>query len=97
MSLRQVEERTGLSNAHLSQIERGVIRRPDPAIVMQLCDIYDLDHSRVVEWGGYVDTGLRAAPNGLVGRALRTFVELDPVSQAEAVRYLETLAKGRSD
>ena len=38
LTLRQVEQRISLPNAHLSQIERGSIRRPDPAILMDLAE-----------------------------------------------------------
>jgi transcriptional regulator with XRE-family HTH domain len=91
-SLRQVEQRTGISNAHLSQIERGSIKRPDIALLMDLAELYQLDYRLVAEWAGYLD---RAAPrttsSGLAGMALRLFVDLDPAQQHDALRYLEVL------
>ena len=36
LSLREVERRTGRSNAYLSQVERGLIRQPDPAVLLEL-------------------------------------------------------------
>ena len=54
LSLRQVEQRTGVSNAHLSQIERGAIRRPDPAILMNLAELYGLNYELIAEWSGYL-------------------------------------------
>ena len=35
MSLREVERRTGIGNAHLSQLETGTIVRPEPALVWE--------------------------------------------------------------
>lgn len=100
-SLRQVEQRSGISNAHLSQIERGSIRRPDIALLMELAELYQLDYRLVAEWAGYLD---RSAPhstsNGLAGMVLRLFVDLDPDQQHDALRYLESMrAEGerRSD
>jgi transcriptional regulator with XRE-family HTH domain len=91
LSLRQVEQRTGVSNAHLSQIERGAIRRPDPAILMKVAELYGLNYELVAEWSGYLNAeGLRGS-TALAGLALRLFVELDPVAQSQALDYLEEL------
>lgn len=91
LSLRQVEQRTGVSNAHLSQIERGAIRRPDPAIIMNLAELYGLNYDLVAEWSGYLQRGGTRGSGALAGMALRLFVELDPVAQREALDYLEQL------
>jgi transcriptional regulator with XRE-family HTH domain len=91
LSLRQVEERVGVSNAHLSQIERGAIKRPDPAIVMSLAELFDLNYELVAQWSGYLEPeGLRGS-GALAGMALRLFVELDPLAQRDALDYLEAL------
>jgi transcriptional regulator with XRE-family HTH domain len=91
LSLRQVEQRTGVSNAHLSQIERGAIRRPDPAILMNLAELYGLNYELVAEWSGYLEPEGPRGSNALAGMALRLFVELDPVAQSQALEYLEKL------
>lgn len=43
LTLRQVEEKTGLSNAYLSQLENGKIKKPSHEVVMKLNEIY-LNH-----------------------------------------------------
>ena len=91
LSLRQVEQRTGVSNAHLSQIERGAIRRPDPAILMNLAELYGLNYELVAEWSGYLEPEGPRGSSALAGMALRLFVELDPVAQSQALEYLEKL------
>jgi|GEM_PF-1699361 len=91
LSLRQVEQRTGVSNAHLSQIERGAIRRPDPAILMHLAELYGLNYELMAEWSGYLEAkGVRGSTE-LAGLALRLFVELDPLAQRQALAHMETL------
>src|SRR5438552_1477053 len=35
LSLREVERRTGRSNAYLSQVERALIRQPDPTVLLE--------------------------------------------------------------
>ena len=42
--LREAARRTGIHNAHLSQIESGVIARPDPNILFTLATAYGLDY-----------------------------------------------------
>jgi len=91
LTLRQVEERTGLPNAHLSQIERGVIKRPDAAILMDLAELYALNYRLVAEWAGYIDPKSSRTSSQLTGMALRLFVELDPAAQREALDVLERL------
>lgn len=91
LTQRQVEQRIRLPNAHLSQIERGSIRRPDPAILMDLAELYDLNYRLIAEWAGYLDPGAARTSTQLAGLALRMFVELDPVAQREALEYIERL------
>ena len=95
LSLRQVESRIGLSNAHLSQIERGAIRRPDPAILMNLAELYSLNYELIAEWSGYLNSLSSRSSSGLAGMALRLFVELDSVAQRDALSYLENLRNER--
>ncbi len=91
LSLRQVEQRIGVPNAHLSQIERGTIRRPDVSILMELAELYELDYRLVAEWAGYLDPHAPRVSSTLAGMALRLFVELDPTAQHDALDYLERL------
>ena len=84
LSLRQVEQRAGVSNAHLSQIERGAIRRPDPAIVMNLAELYGLNYELIAEWSGYLSAEGTRGSAAMAGMALRLFVELDVVAQSQA-------------
>lgn len=89
-SLRQVEQRSGIANAHLSQIERGSIRKPDPVLLMELAELYQLNFQLIAEWSGHLDESSPRASN-LAGLALRLFVDLDTTQQHEALRYMEIL------
>ena len=90
LSLRDVERRTGIPNAHLSQIERGVIRKPDPAIVFELASTYGLDFALLAEWAGYLGDGPENAA-GMVQALIQTFLNLDAVGQAEVLAFAEAL------
>src|SRR5207247_5113393 len=55
LSLREVERRTGRSNAYLSQIERGLIKQPDPVVLLELADLYRLDFMTLAQWAGWAE------------------------------------------
>jgi transcriptional regulator with XRE-family HTH domain len=92
-SLRDVERRTGIPNPHLSQIERGQIRRPDVEILWRLSELYALDFARIATWLGHLDRPGAASDPGLLVVALRALSNLDPDAQVEAIRYIERLAE----
>src|SRR6266568_4725424 len=71
-TLREVERRTGIQNAHLSQIETGAIERPAPNVLWILAQIYDLDYHELLRAAGHVEVAARAKPGAVVGQALRT-------------------------
>jgi transcriptional regulator with XRE-family HTH domain len=96
LSLRDVERRTGIRNAHLSQIETGTIARPEMALLWDLSVAYGLDFARLLALAGY-ETALDA-PAGERGRmtvALRALGQLTPDEQAEALRYMAELRRRR--
>ena len=41
LTLRQIEEKTGISNAYLSQLENGKIKSPSYDVVKKLNDFYN--------------------------------------------------------
>lgn len=97
LSLREVERRTGRTNAYLSQLERGVIRRPDPLVVLQLCELYRLDFSRVAGWIGLDAEPLgpaRSDDYGTLSALLRVAADLHPDDRAELLRVAERLRRG---
>ena len=53
LSLRQVEQETGISNAYLSQIETGKIKQPSPNILYKLSELYDVPYNTLLELVGY--------------------------------------------
>lgn len=95
-SLRHVEAETGIQNAHLSQIEKGWIERPDPYILWTLSSLYGLDFSRLMRLGGHIekDDGTRSR-RSLVGTALHALGDLNPKEQQEALQFMALLKKNR--
>jgi HTH-type transcriptional regulator, competence development regulator len=97
LSLREVERRTGIHNAHLSQLETGGIARPEMALLWDLAALYELDFSRLLQLAGH-----RGGPETAGERrqrmtvALRALGELDPEDQAAALDYIAELKRRRT-
>src|SRR5688572_16973666 len=53
LSLRDVERRTGIRNAHLSQLETGTIAKPELALLWELAELYELDFTQLMRLAGH--------------------------------------------
>jgi transcriptional regulator with XRE-family HTH domain len=93
LSLRDVEDETGINNAHLSQIETGAIERPAPNLLYELAVAYDLDFKKLMRVAGYT-TRTSANRGAMLNAAFRALDDLTPTQQADAVAYLESLRSG---
>jgi HTH-type transcriptional regulator, competence development regulator len=91
-SLRQVEEATGkaVSNAYLSQLEKGKIRKPSPNVLHSLAEVYAVPYEVLMERAGYLlSPGGRSA-----GRRRR--MPIDDLTAEEEEALLKYLAFLRS-
>ncbi len=99
LSLREVERRTGRSNAYLSQIERGLIKQPDPVVLLELAELYRLDFMTLAAWAGWThaedqsgsETGRADSASLLVRRVL----DLDKTQRAQVLSYIEKVLGDR--
>lgn len=53
-SLRDVEEATGISNAYVSQLERGEATGPSPHKLYKLAEFYDTSYEALMRAAGYI-------------------------------------------
>lgn len=96
LTLREVEEETGIPNPHLSQIERGVIRRPDHEIVWKLSRLYHLDFHLLWQWMGREDD--EDGPRSVYfATALSVLNNLSEQDLERATEYLERLDRRSSE
>ena len=94
LSLREVEEATGraVSNAYLSQLEKGKIRKPSPNVLHSLAAVYAVPYETLMEKAGYL-----LPPEGRAGarrrRRLAAFAidDLSVEEEAELLKYLAFL------
>lgn len=92
MTLREVEQATEkqVSNAYLSQIEKGKIGKPSPNILNALADLYKIDFERLMEMSGYVVARKKKTKEQRHG-ILATFAEhdLSAEEEEELIGYLQ--------
>ena len=89
-SLRDVEREIKVSNAYLSQLEKGKIKQPSPNVLYKLSQLYQISYAEVLRLVGYPipdETTLDSSASRLAART-------GPITQDEEealVDYLEFL------
>jgi transcriptional regulator with XRE-family HTH domain len=94
LALREVERRLGRSSAYLSQVERGLIRQPDPVVLLELSELYKLDFMTLARWAGWTGKlqGLSERGNSAT-HLVRRVLELDDAQRAEILSQIEKLLR----
>ena len=92
LSLRQVEEATdrAVSNAYLSQLEKGKIQQPSPNVLHSLAEVYAVPYETLMERAGHLlPSEGREGPH----RRLAAFAidDLTPEEEEELLKYLAFL------
>ena len=59
-SLREVAKQAGVNHGYLSQLERGEVAEPAPAILQKLATGYGLPFPVLMRWAGYIESGISA-------------------------------------
>jgi transcriptional regulator with XRE-family HTH domain len=92
-SLREVEKATGISNAYLSQLERGDAQRPAPDKLQSLATYYEVPYEDLMRAAGYLQNSRKpAAPDqtSAVHAALMS-ASLTPAEEDAVVKYIQFL------
>jgi transcriptional regulator with XRE-family HTH domain len=94
LSLRKVEEATdkAVSNAYLSQLENGKIRKPSPNVLHSLAEVYVVPYETLMEKAGYL---LPSEDGGGRRKRLAAFA-IDDLTAEEEEELLKYLAFIRS-
>lgn len=94
LSLREVERRTGRSSAYLSQVERGLIRQPDPVVLLGLAEMYRLDFLTLARWAGWVSDEEKSNESANSATHLvRQILELDDEQRVQVTAYIQELVR----
>jgi transcriptional regulator with XRE-family HTH domain len=95
-SLRAVEEGTGISNAYLSQLERGEATKPSPDKLQALASFYEVPYTDLMRAAGYLEKakqdagGGASASTGAIQAALMS-TKLTPEEEEAVVKYIQFL------
>ena len=93
LSLRQVEEATdrAVSNAYLSQLEKGKIRKPSPNLLHSLAAVYGVPYEALMEKAGYLLPSV--GREGARRKRLAAFAidDLTAEEEEELLKYLAFL------
>jgi transcriptional regulator with XRE-family HTH domain len=87
-----VEEATdhSVSNAYLSQLEKGKIRKPSPNVLHALARVYSVPYEALMEKAGYLLPARgRGAPRGRL--AAFSIDDLTAEEEEELLKYLAFL------
>ncbi len=95
LSLREIEEATGISNAYLSQLENDKIKKPSPHFLHKLAALYGIDYELLMEAVGYVQSRKAGGPKTLAGAALFSQEKLTPQEEEALAEYLAFLRRKR--
>jgi len=93
LTLRCVEEKTGISNAYLSQLENKKISSPSPTILRKIADLYGISYSQLMELTGYPVDAL--STNRVLFRTSGKVEEVTPEEEKELLTYLKFLRMRR--
>jgi transcriptional regulator with XRE-family HTH domain len=97
LSLRQVEEATdkAISNAYLSQLEKGKIKKPSPNALHSLAEVYAVPYETLMEKAGYL---LPSENRDGRHRRLAAFAieDLSAEEEEELLKYLAFIRSRKS-
>jgi transcriptional regulator with XRE-family HTH domain len=93
LSLREIEEATGISNAYLSQLENDKIKKPSPHFLHKLAALYEISYELLMEKVGYVQRKTTEGPKTLAGAALFSQEKLTSEEEEGLAEYLAFLRR----
>jgi len=92
LSLRQVEQATGISNPYICQLENDKISKPSPFFLHKLASLYEIEYEILMEAAGYVEKKDKSqGPKTLAGAALFSLEKLTADEEQQLADYLNYL------
>jgi HTH-type transcriptional regulator, competence development regulator len=92
LTLRAVEEKTGVSNSYLSQLETNKIAFPSPKFLHKLAELYGVSYEHLMKLAGYPVSTINDLPASRIGSNLD---ELTPHEKTKVQEYIQFLKSQR--
>ena len=75
VSLREVERQTGISNEYLSQLERGIAKKPAPDVLQKLAKFYQVPYETLLVSAGYLKEKAEARSRRVIPRDVEAMAQ----------------------
>jgi transcriptional regulator with XRE-family HTH domain len=95
LSLRDVEDKVGVSNAYLSQLENRKIVRPSPSVLRKISELYEISYGRLMELAGHPPI-IEKDHRTVFFRTSNGFEEINKDEEKALLDYLRFLRMKRS-
>ena len=95
LTLRDVEKKTGISNAYLSQLESNKIKHPSPINLYKLGQLYDVPYEVLMEKVGYPVPKLGKQTTRSGSRLASRMGKITPKEEDALIEYLDFLRSRR--
>jgi len=92
LTLRAVEEKTGISNAYLSQLENNKIFYPSPKILYKLARCYKVSYEYLMKLAGYPTAEKEPEPAFRLSSSLN---DLTPEEREKVLEFIQFLKSRR--
>lgn len=88
LTLRQIEEAIGISNAYLSQLENDKIKKPSANVLYKLSNILNVELDTLLAASGIIEKDA-VKPNKLLNTVAFSTQTLTPQEEDELLQYLK--------
>jgi transcriptional regulator with XRE-family HTH domain len=95
LSLRVIEEKTGISNAYLSQLENNKIKKPSANVLHKLADVYNLEFNYLLSKAGILEN--KSEESKSFSEYVFSKDNLTPEEEEELFKYLKFLRLKKSN
>ena len=90
LTLRQVEEASGISNAYLSQLENNKIKKPSANVLYKLSNLYNIELNSLLAAAGIIQESTEAKSK-LLNNAALSAEKLTKDEEEQLLKYLKFL------
>ncbi len=91
MTLKEIEEKTGVSNAYLSQLENDKIKNPSVFILTKLSQTFDVPINEILIQAGLISSKRSSKTEQLSNKIAFSTEKLSPKEMKEVLDYIAFL------
>lgn len=98
LTLRQVEEATGISNAYLSQLENDKIKKPSANILYKLAEVYTIELNHLLKAAGIITKTSENNGDNETANTIAFYADkLSESDQKEVLNYIKYFIAKKND